>query len=545
MARLVITQPSGQMEVFEITRPTIEIGRAESNDLVLNHASVSRHHTKLEINADSRAVLWDLGSLNGTLVNGQRIEQHPLSDQDQIQIGMYQLKYESAEGRAMHVEVGNRPDSQLAGLSENLGAVLRRSGEDPSQTVIGSAEDRLRAVERENKVLRVLAGVGKALSTALTTDEAMRRVMELVFHLENVERGFVMLLDEEKRGFKPAVMLYKDERLRSSQHGVALSQSLVRRVMSERLPLLIYDVASDQRFNASESLRVSGVRSAMCAPLMHKENFYGLFYVDCLTRPYAFSKEELNIFSIIAAEAALSFENARAHQELARRAVERNALERFLSAAVVEKIQANPHSIRLGGENQVATILFTDIRGFTRISEGMEPAQVVELLNEYFSEMTEVVFEFAGTLDKYMGDGLMALFGTPIARPDDAARAIRAGIAMQRALARLNTEWQHRGRTTLEVGIGINTGPVTAGNIGSTRRMDFTVIGDAVNLASRLCAQAEGGKILISDSTSALVKGQFPLAKLPPILVKGKQKPVGIYEIHWEEISRLVPSATG
>jgi adenylate cyclase len=535
MARFVITQPGGQIQVFEITQPSVQIGRAESNDLVLDHASVSRRHSRLEAPPDDPCVLRDLGSLNGTLVNGQRIEQHQLSNHDQIQIGIYQLHYECADEQAMHVEVGNRPDAQLAGLAspENLDAALRRGSEDAGQTVVGSMEDRLRAVERENKLLKILAGVGKALATALTTDDAMRLVMELVFRLENVERGFVMLTDKEKGGFKPAVMLYKDERLRSDGQGVALSQNLVRRVMSERLPLLIYDVASDLRFSASESLRVSGVRSAMCAPLMHKDNFYGLFYVDCLTRPYAFSKEELNVFSVIAVEAALSFENALAHEELARRAVERKALERFLSTAVVEKIQANPHSVRLGGENQVATILFTDIRGFTRIAEQMEPQQVVELLNEYFSEMTELVFEFGGTLDKYMGDGLMALFGTPIARPDDAVRAIKAGIEMQRGLARLNQEWRNRGRMTLDIGIGINTGPVTAGNIGSARRMDFTVIGDAVNLASRLCAQAEGGQILVSDSTCALVNGQFPLYRLEPLFIKGKEKPVEVYEVAW------------
>jgi adenylate cyclase len=536
MARLVIAQPSGQIELFEITGSTVEIGRADSNDLVLNHASVSRRHTRLEAPPDAPPFLRDLGSLNGTLVNGRRIEKHSLTDQDLIQIGVYQLKYEAADERAMHVEVGSQPAPEIVGLTspESLSAALRPSEGEPSATMAGTSEGRLRAVERENKLLKVLAGVGKVLSAALTADEAMRRVMELVFHLENVERGFLMLLDEEKRTFKPAVMLYKDERLKSEHQGLALSQSLVRRVMSERLPLLIYDVASDQRFTASESLRISGVRSAMCAPLIHKENLYGLFYVDCVTRPYAFSKEELSIFSLIAAEAALSYENARAHEELARRAVERNVLERFLSAAVVEKIQADPHSVRLGGENQMATILFTDIRGFTRISEKMEPEQVVELLNEYFSEMTELVFEFGGTLDKYMGDGLMALFGTPLARPDDAERAIKAGIEMQRGLIRLNKEWENRGRTTLEVGIGINTGPVTAGNIGSTRRMDYTVIGDAVNLASRLCAQADGGQIIISDSTGGHVNGRFQLRKLEPMLVKGKEKPVEVYEVAWQ-----------
>jgi len=169
------------------------------------------------------------------------------------------------------------------------------------------------------------------------------------------------------------------------------------------------------------------------------------------------------------------------------------------------------------------------------MSEKMEPQEVVELLNEYFSEMTDLVFENGGTLDKYLGDGLMAVFGAPLTKEDDSLRAVKTAIEMQQALVKLNRDWEAMGQRSLKMGLGINTGPVTAGNIGSSRRMDYTVIGDAVNLASRLCANAAGGQILISESTHRTLGGSLPAKRLDPIRVKGKETPVEVYEILWAE----------
>jgi adenylate cyclase len=534
MARFLITDPSGQAQIFEISTPTVNMGRAESNDLVLNHPSVSRHHARLSVLPGDTTLLNDLGSLNGTYVGGQQIHEHRLNDQDRITIGMYEIKYEAAGPEAVHVEAGSQA-ADLSGLvsPESLSTALRArigAGTLPP----AGLPDRLRALEKENKLLKLLLGVGKTLSSVLTAEEVMQRVMELVFQMESVERGFVMLRDE-KKGFKPAVLLYKDEKLKTDPRGVVLSKTIIERVTTERLPLLIHDVAGDERFAASESLRLAGIRSAMCAPLIYKDKVFGLFYVDCLTKPYAFSKEELTIFSVVAAEAAISFDNAQSHEELSRRVIERKALERFLSSAIVERILANPDQIHLGGENQTATILFTDIRGFTRQAERMEPHQVVEWLNEYFTEMTDLLFENGGTLDKYLGDGIMALFGAPISRPDDILRSVKTAMEMQRALIRLNTDWAARGQPTMQIGVGVNTGPVTAGNIGSTKRMDYTVIGDAVNLASRLCANARAGQILVSESTYHQLGIEFPARKLEPIRVKGKDTPVEIYEIDWRQ----------
>jgi adenylate cyclase len=535
MARFVITDPSDRTQIFEISSPTISVGRAESNDLILRHPSVSRHHARITELPGDITLLNDLGSLNGTFVNGAPIQEHRLSDQDRVGVGMYELKYETGRSHDLHIEAAGGSVTDVDGLvgAEDLSTALRLASPLAATRPVDLPE-RLKALEHENNLLKLLLAVGKTLSSVLTPEEVMHRVMELVFQMENVERGFVMLRDE-KKGFKPAVLLYKDDSMKAQARGVALSTTVIDRVMSERVPLLIHDVGSDERFSSSQSLRISGIRSAMCSPLIYKDHVFGLFYVDCLSKPYAFSKEELSIFSVIAAEAAISFDNARSHEELARRVVERQALERFLSSANVERILASPDEIHLGGENQIATILFSDIRGFTRMSEHMEPQAVVELLNEFFSEMTDLIFESGGTLDKYLGDGIMAVYGAPLPKPDDALRATKTAVEMQRALANLNREWENRGQQRLLMGVGVNTGAVTAGNIGSAKRMDYTVIGDSVNLASRLCANAAGGQILIAESTYSQLHGEIPAQRLEPIRVKGKETPVELYEIRWQD----------
>src|SRR5271157_1653973 len=516
MARFVITDPSTRTQIFEITSPTISVGRADSNDLVLRHPSVSRHHVRITVLPGGITLLHDLGSMNGTFVNNVQIQEHRLKDQDRIAIGMYELKYETTRAGDFHIQAGSGTVTDVSGLvgTDDISTALRLN---PPTAPIAPVpmEDRVKVLEKENNLLKLLLAVGKTLSSVLLPDEIMHRVMELVFQMDNVERGFVMLHDE-KKGFRPAVLLYKDAAQKADARGVALSTMVTEKLLNDRVPLLIYDVGTDERFSGSQSLRMSGIRSAMCAPLIYKDHVFGIFYV-------------------IAAEAAISFDNARSHEELARRVVERQALERFLSSNIVEKILANPSEIHLGGENQTVTILFSDIRGFTRMSEHMEPHAVVELLNEYFSEMTDIIFDSGGTLDKYLGDGIMAVYGAPIPKPDDALRATRTAMEMQRALAALNRDWESRGQQPLRIGVGVNTGPVTAGNIGSSKRMDYTVIGDAVNLASRLCANAPGGQILVSESTYLQLDGSIPAQRLEPIRVKGKEEPVELYEVSWQD----------
>jgi adenylate cyclase len=200
-------------------------------------------------------------------------------------------------------------------------------------------------------------------------------------------------------------------------------------------------------------------------------------------------------------------------------------------------VVANP-DIRLGGVNQEVTVMFADIRGFTTMSETMEPSRVVEILNEYFTRVTDVIFDNGGTLDKYIGDAVMAVFGAPISKGNDAAAAVNSAMQIQRLLVELTRDAAAREWPELRVGIGINTGNAIAGNIGSPRRLDYTVVGDAVNTAQRLMTNAAGGQILISESTAKKLgkTGKtIDLERLPVLKVKGRSEAVPIFRVNWVE----------
>jgi adenylate cyclase len=187
--------------------------------------------------------------------------------------------------------------------------------------------------------------------------------------------------------------------------------------------------------------------------------------------------------------------------------------------------------VKLGGDKRRVAVLFSDIRGFTALSETMNPDTMATLLTEYFTEMVECVFRHAGTLDKFIGDSVMAQWGAPIGEPDDCDRAMSAALDMLTELGRLNTRWRDAGRPTLEIGIGLNVGDVFAGNIGSDRRLEYTVIGDPVNVASRLCGAAGPGEILLSEPFRAALGAPPPLEPLPPMALKGKSQALPVFRV--------------
>jgi adenylate cyclase len=211
----------------------------------------------------------------------------------------------------------------------------------------------------------------------------------------------------------------------------------------------------------------------------------------------------------------------------------RTTFSKFVSHDVVEELLANPEAISLGGSKKEISVFFSDVRGFTTISEALSPEGLVSLLNEYLSEMTELIIDYRGTIDKYMGDAIMAFWGAPARNDDHAYYACVAAIAQYRALQGLQKRWSERNIPVIDIGIGINTGLAVVGNMGSSRRMDYTLMGDTVNLGSRLegITKTYGVKICISEFTYERVKDRVYARELDLVRVKGKLEPVRIYEL--------------
>jgi adenylate cyclase len=211
----------------------------------------------------------------------------------------------------------------------------------------------------------------------------------------------------------------------------------------------------------------------------------------------------------------------------------KQAFGHYLSKEVINELLSNPSKLKLGGERRKLTVFFSDVRGFTTFSESHQPEEVVAMLNEILTEQVKMVFKYQGTLDKFVGDELMAFWGAPgvLHLEDHPIVAVRTAIEIQERIKTLQEKWVGEHKEPLKIGIGINSGDMVVGNMGSAEMMDYTVIGDNVNLGARLCSAAGPGEIIISEATYEPIKDQIEAEKLEPILVKGKAKPVSIYKV--------------
>jgi adenylate cyclase len=308
-------------------------------------------------------------------------------------------------------------------------------------------------------------------------------------------------------------------------------RSIAQRCVDERLAILTDNAVADERFTG-QSILMQSVRSAMSAPLMASEGtVLGLIYVDNMTATNSFGDEDLEFLMAFSGIAAVAIENSQLSDRLAREAVVLSNFQRYFAPNIVEQIANQEGMVQLGGTKRPVVVFFSDIRGFTPMSEKMSPDDIASLLTEYFTEMVGIVFEHGGTLDKFMGDAIMALWGAPVTSEDDADRAMRAAIDMMVVLRELNEKWSSEGKPHVEIGIGINFGEVFAGNIGSEQRMEYTVIGDPVNVASRLCSKAEGGQVIISEPFYNVLKEPPEVEALEPLELKGKSETVPVYQV--------------
>jgi adenylate cyclase len=352
-------------------------------------------------------------------------------------------------------------------------------------------------------------------------------VVDMTFQVMEVDRVTILLRSETTGELVPTI---SKSRLGDTQVQ-QVPRSIVDKVVEERVAVVSHNAPADARFKG-RSIVTQSVRSAMCSPLLDaKDEILGLLYVDNLSAPGSFSDEDLQFLVAFSGLAALGIKNSRFAEQIRRESLVRSNFERYFAPNVAAAIARQDGAIRLGGERRPITVLFSDIRGFTAIAESMGPDAVAQLLSEYFSEMVEVIFEHGGTLDKFIGDAVMALWGAPISHSDDPDRALEAAVAMQETIEHLNRRWVAAGRPEIGVGIGISHGEVFAGNIGSHRRLEYTVLGDAVNVAARLCAEAGPGEILVSEALLRTVKKPVDYEYLPELGIKGKSQVVQVYRI--------------
>jgi adenylate cyclase len=312
---------------------------------------------------------------------------------------------------------------------------------------------------------------------------------------------------------------------------VVLSTTIINEVLRDKAAVLSSDASVDSRFQGAHSIIMQGIRSSMAVPLLHSGEIFGIMLLDSQIAANAFTEKDLQLFQNIANQAAIAVQNSLYAKKLEQEAITRERFQRLLSPAIAEQVLSGKVEVKKGGELRETTVLFTDIRGFTAMSESRAAQDVVDMLNEYFEQMVEIIFQHEGTLDKFVGDEIMALFGAPVSHGDDPYRAVRTALEMLQVLEGFNRSRAVDGHEALKIGIGINTGECVAGYLGSSKALEYTVIGDAVNTGARLCSIAKAGEIIISDTTYRKVRDQFDVVELPPTQVKGKSKTLKIYNV--------------
>ncbi len=549
-SKLIITNTeTGDSYEFEIIGEETRLGRsAARNDVILDDGQVSREHAVLR-KFGTKHMLVDLGSANGTFLSGQRVREHILNNEDTFAISKYRITYHD-RGASLSVKfddqkIGNtvfmrKPDQVLSGIP-SLDKTSLSSNNLSSEVVLGEIE----ALRKKAETLTRIYELNGMLGSVFSLEEIFGKVSEMLFRVTPADRFLVMLKDPATNELNPFMADFRHRRSTKSGASItgreiSVSRTVVDNVVADQVSLLSCDTQADLGLAGAKSIIMQNIHSVMCAPLLGDKGLLGVIYVDCQQVMQMFSEDDLDLLNAIAGATSISVDNAISHERLLREELARAKYSRFMPRHVVEEILANPDALSLGGKNANVTILFSDIRGFTTMSENLPPETVVQILNEYFSDMAPIVFENQGLLDKYMGDGLMALFGVPYPGEDAAVNAVSAAVEMQRRMKAVNQSLKDRGLSEITIGIGINTGTATVGYIGSEEKTDYTAIGDAVNLAARLEKQAQAGQIIISQATLAAIGARFPIGPCGcgEVKVKGKKEPVQIYEVIWSEAER-------
>jgi adenylate cyclase len=519
MAKIIV-QSSEDRREFELG-PVTTIGRHPHNTVQILDRIVSKEHAQILRQPDGRFLYRDLGSLNGSFMKDQRIHDHPLVDGDEITLGgtivVFQEQSPQASQAAQHVSIQPPVSSDKAFIQRSLHASADFL---PEREILDV--DALRA---DYEKLRLAHELGRSLGLEVDLDGLLEKIIMKAFELIPADRGVILLMEED--GPKPRVAKTRDGR---NEH-IILSRSILSEVVQQKTAVLSSDASADSRFQGARSIIMQGIRSTMTVPLLHQEQLLGIMHLDSMIATGAFGEKDLQIFASIGSQAAVAIHNSLLARKIEQEAKTRAQFQRLLSPNLVEQVVAGNLQLEKGGALTEVTLLFSDIRGFTAMSERRQPQEIVRMLNEYFELMVDVIFKHEGTLDKFVGDEIIAIFGAPVALPSAEIKAVECAVDMLAVLAEFNRVRVAEGQEEIKIGIGINTGTVVTGAIGSSRALQYTAIGDAVNTASRLCSVAKANEILISEPTYARVQAMVNATALPAVRVKGKTDVLQVWNV--------------
>jgi adenylate cyclase len=567
MAKLLVRYENDTTNEFDIgTRSIVKVGRELDNTLILNDPHASRKHFYIR-QQNGAFTLFNLSHTHGTVVNGERTERCELRGNEVIEAGATKMTFVLGEASAEYPErsesavpppehtsspslaaapTSASPPVVQRPLSSGVSQESAKSFEsvrladggpgsetgsnpsllatsDPSKSTILAAFESAAGGEVGRR-FRLLQDIGQQMVTKLNLDEVLEFLLDNIFQVLPADNGLILLLDAQGTNLVPSAVRLKDAHS-MAEGKLRVSQTLLRHCFQKRVGVLSADALCDDRFSAKESIMALGIHSVMCVPMIFQDTILGVIQVDSQTTSNTFNQADLDLLTMLANQAALSVRNSRLHDQLVQEEMRRASLERYFSPQIAREIADK--KMKFDGESVEATVLFSDVRDFTPLSERTEPAELVRFLNHYFGMMGDIVFEFNGTLDKFIGDALVAVFGSPFPRPDDSINAARCAEKMIRTVR--ETEFSVG---KISIGIGLHRGKVVHGDIGSEKVMkQYTCIGDTVNTSSRLSTIAKPDQIVLSPAMKEVLGETVETKALGRVELKGKSEPMNTFEL--------------
>ena len=569
----------GEEKRVPLSQGEIRFGRSGDNEVVLPDYSVSRHHAKIRPQGHS-FLIEDLRSTNGVLVNGQNVQRGTVQAGDVVKIGVFEIRVVSPHMSA--ADPGSSPSAMpvpppavgppqmsppawggpsgpspappaaapdARGDSAISNATIVRSLKDLSAELglmdsgaIGRDSTAIRRSKREelddihdSRFFGLLSRLARMLIATESDDEILSHVMDIAFEIFPVDRGFILLRDEDDEQLQCELVRINERTDFRPQSEVPISKTMLESVMQQRVALLTYDALSDQRLAGTESVRIHQIRAAMCTPLWAGENIIGVLQLDTPHHTGSFKEPDVDLLAMLANYCAVAIERNRNARDAEFQREVRNRLQRYHSPSVIEEVMqegANPEGELQRLKRAEVTVMFADIVGFTAYSENADPEEVAELMERYFTFAVEAIFQYGGTLDKFIGDCVMAFFGAPFAHADHAYRAVAAAKKIRDDLGSWNEERTAQGLPPVKIRSGINTGPVVVGDIGSNRRVDYTVLGNTVNVAARLEEMvASPGDVVIGELTYQGLQGRIATEPLGGFQLKGLSRQVQAHRL--------------
>lgn len=527
------------------------IGRSPDCSVMVKSTIASRLHARLFFK-EGQWRIADNQSTNGTWLNGKKIKESPVASYDVVRIGDVLVEFNDEELLQSIIvnksEISEYTDGRAAAqkvvlndFSVKVGELLKEFNEKAdernfrdecskfqarlTEMVSSYASDNARV----NSEMKILFELTKSISEILNLKQLLNIALDLVHQIKKVDRGLVLLYEKKADRFVPYVtrkMCVNDLKLDEN----LVSKSILSYMKTNPGPVLIKNSLMDERFASAESVVALSAKSILCIPLVSQQGLQGSFYLE-KDASQPFDEADSEFLKNFASAVSVAIENTKLIMAIKRERSIRNNMERYLSPNLIDQLTQTSGELKLDGEKREISVMFADIKNFTKMSEQLKVEDVFSMLNKTFSEITQLIFKHDGTLDKFIGDAVMAFFGAPVKHDDDPVRCVMTAVEIIETVKRMTEEYRNEFGVEVSFSIGINTGEAIVGNVGSLDRMEYTAIGDTVNLAARLQAKAGYNEIVINESVYTQVKDRFNCEPLPPFFVKGKEQAINAYLI--------------